>query len=72
MNEPLFKALEALLHDHANDEVVPLLVVAAARAIVVEANGDFDKMSTFLLKFFTLTLNQATEMFNDGGHPHPH
>ena len=70
-HDELFKAMDALLHGKLNDEVIPVLVAVAARAINIEANGDFDKLSTYLLKFFTMTLDQATEIFN-AGQSQPH
>jgi hypothetical protein len=62
MAEPLFVAVGRLLDGKPSDDVVPILITIAARALVQEADGNIDKLSTLLLRFCRLLENEAADM----------
>ena len=62
MNEPLFVEVGRLLDGKAREDVVPTLMTLSARALVQEADGDIDKLSTLLLRFCRLMENEAADM----------
>jgi hypothetical protein len=39
-DEPLLDAVKALVTGKSNEDVIPVLIVASARALALEANGD--------------------------------
>ena len=60
--EPLFMAIGRLVDGHSTDDVIPTLITVSARALVQEADGDIDKLSTLLLRFCRLLENEAADM----------
>lgn len=61
-SEEIIKAMGALLDGQPTQEVVPALVVASARALAGEADGNIDTLSTLLLRFCRLVENEAADM----------
>ena len=73
--EPLYRELGALLDGQPIHDVAPVLVIAAARALATEADGDADKLVFLVRKFSNLLAEQALDMLgkdNDGRHINPH
>jgi hypothetical protein len=62
MIEPLFVEVGRLLDGKPSEDVIPTLITLAARALGQEAAGDFDKLSTLLLRFCRLMENEAADM----------
>ena len=60
--EPLFAAIGRLLDGQPTEDVVPTLITLSARALVQEADGDFNRLSTLLVRFCRLLENQAADM----------
>lgn len=65
MNEEMLaNALGALLAGKPVEQVVPILIVAAARALMLEADGDEAKLARMLNKFDELLADEAFDMMN--------
>ena len=62
MSEPLFEAVGKLLDGQATDDVIPALITLSARALVQDADGNIDKLSTLLLRFCRLMENESADM----------
>ena len=62
MDEPLFMALGRLLDGQPSDDVIPTLITVSAHALVQDAEGNIDKLSTLLLRFCRLVENEAADM----------
>jgi hypothetical protein len=60
--DDLFNKISALLNRQPTDDVIPILITAAARALVIDANGDLDKLRRQYDKFCTMTAAQVTDM----------
>jgi hypothetical protein len=58
----LFVEVGRLLDGKPSDDVIPTLITLSARALVQEADGDIDKLSTLLLRFCRLIENEAADM----------
>lgn len=58
----LFDKMANVMTGQDNETLVPILITASARALVIEAGGDIDKLSTLLLKFCRLVQNEASDM----------
>jgi hypothetical protein len=74
-DERIYRELGALLDGRPVHDVAPVLVVAAARALATEADGDADKLVFLVRKFSNLLAEQALDMLgkdNDGRHINPH
>ena len=74
-DEQIYRELGALLDGRPIHDVAPALVVAAARALALEADGDQEKLVLALTKFAQLLAEQALDMLgkdNDGRHINPH
>ena len=41
-DEPLLDAAKAVITGKSNEEVIPVLIVASAQAVALEANGDLE------------------------------
>jgi hypothetical protein len=63
--DDLFEEMAQLLHEKRTDEVVPVLITAAARALVIESRGELDRLSTLLIRFCRLLENEAADMIQD-------
>ena len=62
--EPLFRELEQLLTGmDNNDDVIPALIIACARALTIEAGGDASKLLAGIHKFHLIVAEQAHDMF---------
>jgi hypothetical protein len=70
-DDELFRLLGAILNGRPVDEVIPVLIVAAARAVVEDAGDDPDKLRTAIFKFNRLMAEEALEMFS-GRDAHVH
>lgn len=66
--EPLFTALGRLLDGQPSDDVIPTLITVSARALVQDAEGNIDKLSTLLLRFYRLMENEAADMLESDRH----
>ena len=64
-DEPLFEELKKILTGLDNDDVIPVLIVAAARALVLMADGDSFRLDAGIAKFHALMNEQAQEMFKE-------
>ena len=62
--ELLFIEISRLLHRQPVDDVMPVLITAVARAIVIDAQGDIDKLDQSFTKFVRLTQGQIGDMIN--------
>ena len=62
--EMLANAFGALLAGKPVEQVVPILIVATARALMLEADGDEAKLGRMLSKFDELLADQAFDMLN--------
>jgi hypothetical protein len=62
VSEPLFEAVGKLLDGQPNDDVIPALITLSARALVQDADGNIDKLSTLLLRFCRLMENESADM----------
>ena len=62
MKEPLFVEVGTLLDGKPSEDVIPTLITLSARALVQEADGDNNQLSTLLLRFCRLMENEATDM----------
>ena len=74
-DEPLYRELGALLDGQPIHDVAPALVIAAARVLATEADGDVNKLVSLVRKFSNLLAEQALDMLgkdNDGRHINPH
>lgn len=74
-DEQLYRELGALLDGRPIYNVAPILVVAAARALATEADGDMDELVSLVMRFSNLLAEQALDMLgkdNDGRHINPH
>ena len=74
-DERIYRELGALLDGRSIHDVVPALVVGAARALATEAGGDANKLLSLVRKFSNLVAEQALDMLgkdNDGRHINPH
>jgi hypothetical protein len=58
----LFDKMANVMTGQDNETLVPILITASARALVLEADGDIDKLSTLLIKFCRLVQNEASDM----------
>jgi hypothetical protein len=63
-DDNLLYQLGQLLNGQSIENVVPVLIVAAARALAAEAGGDEDKLGRLLNKFDDLLADQAFDMLN--------
>ena len=71
VDNELFYALGDLLEGHPTDEVIPLLIVASARALVEHCGDDVGQLGLDLSKFNDLLLQQVMDMA-DGRKPESH
>jgi hypothetical protein len=60
----MFFAISELLHAQPVDEVIPVLITASARALIVDANGDLDKLENNFNKFCSLVHSSMGDMMN--------
>jgi hypothetical protein len=60
--EALFEAVGRLVDGQPTEDVAPALITISARALVQEADGDIDKLSTLLLRFCRLLMREAADM----------
>ena len=61
-SDRLFEAMAAVLEGQLNDDVIPILITASARALVTGAGGEPSELSKLLLKFCFLVQGEAVEM----------
>jgi hypothetical protein len=61
-DDELFRALGAVLNGRPIDAVIPALIVAVARALSTEANGDVAQLARMLIRFNKLVADQAFDM----------
>ena len=62
-DEPAFREFERYLKGVPNDEVIPVLIIAAARSLVIEADGDVGKLLASIHKFSVILAEQARQLF---------
>ena len=62
-DEPIFREFERYLKGVPNDEVIPVLIIAAARSLVIEADGDAGRLLAGIHKFHVIMAEQAHQMF---------
>lgn len=60
------KEMERVLGGKPIDEVAPILVVAVARALVLEANGDVEELRFLVSKFSVHLVNAVNDMMHEG------
>ena len=61
-DETMLKKIEKIFHNKTSEEVIPVLIVASARALVLDADGDADKLEALGEKFCALLADTATDM----------
>ena len=64
-DEALFKAVSKVLTNQPIDEVIPVLVVATARAMVLEADGDRERLQDLGARFCSLLAKTTLDMFDE-------
>ena len=64
--EQLYREMDALLDGKPIELVAPLLVIAVARALVLEASGDMGELIRLLLKFQLHLNGQIDDMLAEG------
>ena len=62
--DELFRTFGELLYGKPIEMVIPILIVAAARALAIEFDGDEDKLSRRLGKFGELLAGEAFDMLH--------
>ena len=62
-DEPAFREFERYLKGVPNDELIPVLIIAAARSLVIEADGDVGELVASIHKFHVIMAEQAHQMF---------
>lgn len=65
-DEALFLEARKLFDRKPIDEVMPVLITAVARALVIEADGDTVKISLLVAKFYAILTDQITSMLDEG------
>ena len=60
--DDLFIEMARLLFRKPIDEVMPVLITAVARALVLDANGDMDALERQFFRFAELTRSQMADM----------
>lgn len=73
--ERIYHELGAILEGRPIHDVAPALIIAAARALATQADGDADRLVSLVWKFSNLLAEQAIDMLgkdNDGRHINPH
>jgi hypothetical protein len=60
--DELFYAVGKLLYRKDIDEVMPVLITAVARALVLDANGDMEKLERQFYRFAELVRSQTADM----------
>jgi hypothetical protein len=58
----IFHEIASAIDDKPIDEVMPVLITASARLLVIQADGDMNRLSTLLLKFCRIVQNEAADM----------
>jgi hypothetical protein len=62
-SQDLFNVMSELLHHQSVDDVMPVLITASARALVMDAEGDIKKLAISHLQFCTLLQEQINDMW---------
>ena len=63
--DKLFKDVAELFHGKSVTDVIPILVVASARALTLDAGIDMEKLSRNYSRFCDLLRDQITEMVDE-------
>ena len=63
--EPLLKAIGKIVTGAPTDQLMPVLIVVLARVLVLEADGDHDKLESLGIKFCDLLAKTATDMMDE-------
>jgi hypothetical protein len=66
-NDEMFKALDQVLRGKPIDDVAPLLVIAVARMLVIDAEGDNAKLAMLTAKFMFHMTEAMEEMVQNPG-----
>ena len=61
-DEPLMAAMANLIHGKTVDKVIPVLIVASARALSQASMGDNDRLEDMGVRFCDMVADLATEM----------
>ena len=61
----LFSKLAKLLERQPEDDVIPLLITACARALIQDADGDLDKLTRQLVRFNIILTGQVRDMMTE-------
>lgn len=68
-DDHLYREVSALFSGHPTGEIIPILIVVAARVLVLDAGNNSDKLKEAILRFNRLMAEEALEMFS-GRHQH--
>ena len=64
-NDALFEGMSKLLNAYPVDEVIPVLITAAARSLILDANGDLDVLRAQLPRFCRILHDQVLDMMEE-------
>jgi hypothetical protein len=65
-NDDLLEAVKRVITGQSNDQVIPVLLVAIARALVIDADGDPERLEQLGEKFCALLSDSARDMMETG------
>lgn len=63
-DDHLYREVSAVFSGHPTGEVIPILIVIAARVLVLEAGDDPGKLKAALFKFNSMMAEEALDMFS--------
>ncbi len=65
-DERMLRALTKVFVGKPIDEIIPVLIVASARALVIEADGDEERLETLGERFCNMMQETAEDMLAKG------
>ena len=69
VSDALFDGMKTLLDGKPLDAVAPVLMVAVARALWIDAGGDPDKARGLTMKFMNTLMREIDGMLREPGEP---
>jgi len=66
ISDQMLKDLEKVIGDKPIEDVAPLLIVAVARLLVIDAGGDKSKLTLLLAKFLGHLMETIHDMVGEG------
>jgi len=65
-DDALFDEARKLFDQKPIKDVMPVLITAVARALVLDAGGDTVQLALLTAKFYAILVNQMDDMLNEG------